>query len=226
MIIIGHRGAMGYEPENTLRSFQKALDLKVDMIEFDVHHCQTGKIVVIHDETVNRTTNGRGLVAQKTLTELKELNAGKGEKIPTLEEVLDLIKRKVKVNIELKGPNTAKATLKIIKKYIKEKNWTYDDFLISSFDSPLLETLRNLDNQIQIAVAVDKDPLNYIEFSKKIKAYSIHPIVKRTGKKFVELAHQSNLKVFVWTVKPKQIKKMIKLGVDGIFTNYPDKFNS
>jgi len=225
MIIIGHRGAAGYEPENTLRSFQKAIDLKVDMIEFDVHLFKTGAVVIIHDYKVNRTTNGKGLVADKTLKELKELNAGLGEKIPTLEEALDLIDKKVKVNIELKGHHTAKPTLEIIKKYIKDKKWTYDDFLISSFDSPLLETLRNLDNQIKIAVAIDQDPLNYIEFSKKIKAYSIHPIVKRTDKKFVEVAHQNNLKVFVWTIKPKKIKKMIKIGVDGIFMNYPDKFN-
>ena len=225
MIIIGHRGAMGYEPENTLRSFQKALDLKVDMIEFDVHLCKTGELVIMHDEKVNRTTDGQGFVAKKSLEELKELDAGKGEKIPTLEEALDLIDRKVKVNIELKGPNTAESTLKVIKKYIKKKKWTYDDFLISSFDSPELEVLRNLDSQIDVAVAVDADPLNYIEFSKKIKAYSIHPIVKRTDKRFVEFAHQNNLKVFVWDVKPEEIKRMIKLGVDGIFVNYPDRLN-
>ena len=94
MIIIGHRGAMGYEPENTLRSFQKALDLGVDMIEFDVHLCKSGELVVFHDEKVNRTTNGQGYIAQKSLEKLKELDAGQGEKIPTLEEVLDLVKGK------------------------------------------------------------------------------------------------------------------------------------
>jgi glycerophosphoryl diester phosphodiesterase len=223
MLIIGHRGAMGYEPENTLRSFQRAIDLRVDMIEFDVHLCKTGELVVIHDEKVNRTTNGRGLVADKTLSELKKLDAGNGEKIPTLEEVLNLIDRKVKVNIELKGPHTATPTLKIIQKYLNQ-GWIYDDFLVSSFDSPELEIMRKRDKKINLAVAIDKDPLNYIQFSKDINAYSIHPIVKRTDQKFVELAHQNNLKVFVWTIKPKEIKKMINLKVNGIFTNYPDKF--
>jgi len=229
MIIIGHRGAMGYEPENTLLSFQKAIDLQVDMIEFDVHHCQSGELVVIHDEKVNRTTDGQGFVAKKTLVELKELDAGKGEKIPTLEEALDLIDKQVKVNIELKGKNTAEATLKIIQKYIgsslarNEKNWTYNDFLVSSFDSPQLEILRDLDKDIDLAVAIDADPLDYIEFSQRLKAYSIHPIVKRTDKKFVELAHQNNLKVFVWTVDPKEVQRMKEIGVDGIFMNYPDK---
>jgi glycerophosphoryl diester phosphodiesterase len=225
MIVIGHRGAMGYEPENTLRSFQKAIDLQVDMIEFDVHLCKTGELVVMHDEKVNRTTNGQGFVAKKTLTELEELDAGKGEKIPTLEEVLDLVKGQVKVNIELKGPNTAEPTLKVIKKYIKKKKWTYDDFLISSFDSPELEVLRNLDSQIDIAVAIDRDPLDYIEFSKKLKAYSIHPIIGATDKHFVEKAHKNNLKVFVWTVEPKEVQRMRNIGVDGIFMNYPDQLN-
>ena len=223
MIIIGHRGAMGYEPENTLISFQKAIDLQVDMIEFDVHHCRSGELVVIHDKKVNRTTDGQGFVAKKTLTELKELDTGKGEKIPTLEEALDLIDGQVKVNIELKGVNTAEATLRVIRKYIKKKKWTYDNFLVSSFDSPQLETLRELDEHIDVAVAIDRDPLDYIEFSQKLKAYSIHPIVKRTDKKFVEVAHQNNLKVFVWTVNPKEVQRMKEIGVDGIFMNYPDK---
>ena len=90
MIRIGHRGAMGYAPENTLVSFEKALDLKVDMVELDVQLCKTGELVVIHDLTVNRTTNGEGDVAKLTLQELKCLDAGKGQQIPLLEEVLDL----------------------------------------------------------------------------------------------------------------------------------------
>jgi glycerophosphoryl diester phosphodiesterase len=224
MLIIGHRGAMGYEPENTLKSFQKAIDLKVDMIEFDVHLCKTGELIIMHDDKVDRTTDGMGFIAKKTLSELKELDAGKGEKIPTLEEALDLIDKQVKVNIELKGVNTAKATLKIIKKYIKKKKWTYDNFLVSSFDSPQLETLRNLDEYIDVAVAIDRDPLDYIDFSRKIKAYSIHPIVSATDEKFIETAHQNNLKVFVWTVDSKEVERMVKIGVDGIFINYPDKF--
>lgn len=223
MLIIGHRGAMGYEPENTLKSFQKALDLNVDMIEFDVHLCQSGELVIIHDETIDRTTNGKGLVVKKTLSELKRLDAGQDEKIPTLQEALDLINKKVKVNIELKGAHTAEKTLKIVQKYIKEKKWTYDDFLISSLNSLELELMQKLDNQIHLAVIIDKNPLKYIQFSRKIKAYSIHPIVKKTDQKFVNLAHQNNLKVFVWTVDPQEVPKMKKIGADGIFMNYPDQ---
>ena len=111
---IGHRGACGYEPENTLRSFKKALDLGVDTIELDVHKTKDEATVVIHDEKVDKTTNGTGFVADKSLEEIKKLDAGKGEKIPTLEEVLDLVNRKAQVNIELKGEGTARPVADII----------------------------------------------------------------------------------------------------------------
>ena len=107
LLKISHRGACGYEPENTLASFKKAIEINADMIELDVHVCKTGEVVVIHDEKVNRTTNGKGYVSQKNLESLKKLDAGKGKKIPTLIEVLDLVNKRVKVNIELKGKKTA-----------------------------------------------------------------------------------------------------------------------
>ncbi len=118
---IGHRGAMGYEPENTLRSFQKALDLGVDMIELDVYLCKTGELVVIHSDKLSRTTDGRGFVRNMSFKELEEMDAGKGEKIPSLQQVLDLIDKKTIVNIELKGPGTAKPSINIIEHYIEEK---------------------------------------------------------------------------------------------------------
>jgi len=108
---IGHRGAMGYEPENTLRSFKKALDLKVDMIELDVYVCKSDELIVIHDDKVDRTTNGQGYVVNKTFEELRTLDAGKNEKIPTLSEVLNLVNRKAKLNIELKGKKNCQTSL-------------------------------------------------------------------------------------------------------------------
>ncbi|MBA6363297.1 glycerophosphodiester phosphodiesterase, partial [Colwellia sp. BRX8-8] len=110
---------MGHEPENTLRSFKKALALNVDAIELDVYVCKTGELVVIHDDKVDRTTNGIGYTEDKTFVELRQLDAGKGELIPTLEEVLDLVDKSVIVNIELKGRSTAIATYQVIDKYIK-----------------------------------------------------------------------------------------------------------
>jgi len=135
---IGHRGAKGLEPENTLRSFSKAIDFKVDMIELDVRLTKDKKVVVIHGDKLDRTTNGRGRVKEKDLEEIKKLSAGKGERIPTLEETLDLIDKRVKVNIELKGKKIAESVSKIIDKYVKNKKWSPGLFLF------LLSVIRSL----------------------------------------------------------------------------------
>jgi len=120
---IGHRGAKGYEPENTLLSFSKALQLNVDMIELDVHVCKIGDVVVIHDETVEGTTNGTGRVADMTLDDLRKLNADKGQRIPTLQEVLDLVDRRAKVNIELKEEGSVRPVFELLEKYVTERGW-------------------------------------------------------------------------------------------------------
>ena len=116
MLKIAHRGASGYEPENTLRSFRKAIELNSDAIELDVQLTKDHKLVVIHDETVNRTTNGKWKVSELTLKELKKLDAGKGEKIPTLEEVIKVCRNKCKLNIEIKELNSVKKVIEIVVK--------------------------------------------------------------------------------------------------------------
>ncbi len=128
MLKIGHRGAKGYVAENTLASFQKALELDVDGIELDVHLSSDGKVMVIHDETIDRTTSGKGFVNDFTSSDLKKLN------IPTLEEVLDLIDKRCFVNIEIKDSKATHSVLQIIQNYISEKNWRINLFQISSFD--------------------------------------------------------------------------------------------
>ena len=107
-LIIGHRGACGYEPENTLVSFARAVNMGVDMIELDVYACKTGELVVHHDDTVDRMTNGHGNVIDMSFAELRSLKVAGIEQIPTLSEVIDLIDHKVPIDIELKGPGTAK----------------------------------------------------------------------------------------------------------------------
>jgi glycerophosphoryl diester phosphodiesterase len=224
MIKIGHRGARGYEPENTLRSFKKALELKVDAVEFDVHICKSGEIVVVHDEKVDRTTNGKGFVAEKTFSELRKLDAGKEEKIPLLNEVLDLINRRVKVNIELKGDGTVKPVSNLIDEYVKKKNWKYSDFLVSSFEHIWLEDIKKINPRISIGVLIEKNLNQGLKVAEMIKAYSVNPDLKLVNKKFVENAHEKGMKVFVWTVNKKEdIEKMKSFGVDGIFSDYPDR---
>ena len=128
-LVIGHRGASGYEPENTLRSFEKALELGCSWIELDVH-VVGDQLVVIHDDDLSRTTDGFGLVSTSSFNYLRSLNAGKGEQVPTLQEVLDLVGQRCRVNIELKGRGTAKLLSTLLRKRSSKR----DQFLVSSFD--------------------------------------------------------------------------------------------
>ncbi|PIZ52288.1 glycerophosphodiester phosphodiesterase [Candidatus Woesearchaeota archaeon CG_4_10_14_0_2_um_filter_33_13] len=223
MLKIGHRGAAGYEPENTLRSFKKALDLKVEMIELDVHLSKDQKLVVIHDNSAKRTTNGKGWIKNLTFEELRKFDAGKEEKIPLLEEVLDLVNKKVMINIELKGDNTAKPVANLIKKYEK-KGWSKNNFQVSSFKFNELEDFFKLNKKVNIGVLFEHFPNRYLKKAKTINAYSINPPVKFATSEFVKKAHTLGLKVLVWTVNEKsQIEQLKKLGVDGIFSNFPDR---
>jgi len=224
LIKIGHGGARGYEPENTIRSFQKAIAMGVDMVELDVYICKSGEAIVIHDETVNRTTNGTGYVTEKTFTELRELDAGQGEKIPTLEEVLALVNKKSDVNIELKGPNTAKPIADIINKYIAIKHWSDYNFLVSSFNHRELTKFKKILPQIKIGALFASIPFDYVKSAKELNVYSINLSRKFISQKLVDDAHQQDLKVFVFTVNDHDdIKRIKALGVDGIFSDFPDR---
>jgi len=224
MLRIGHRGACGYAPENTLASFKKALELSVDYIELDVLLSRDGFLVVIHDDKVDRTTNGTGLVIKKALEELKQLDAGNGEKIPTLQEVLDLIDKKAKVNIELKGKETAEPVAQLIETYVRTKGWTYDDFIISSFDNQGLHVFKALKPQVKIGALIADTPLDYVKFKKDLKAYSINISMEFINKRFVDNAHIHGLKVLVFTVNDiNDIERIKKLNVDGIFSDFPDR---
>jgi glycerophosphoryl diester phosphodiesterase len=223
MLKIGHRGACGYEPENTLRSFAKALELGVDIVELDVHVCASGELVVIHDDTVDRTTNGIGRVADKTLAELQTLDAGKGEKVPTLREVLDVVNRQCQVNVELKGKDTATLVAKLVDEYVNEHGWQHDDFLVSSFNYKALEKCKELSSHTRMSVLLEEEPSDFHRFIEKFNVYSVNPSLDFVNQEFVNDAHSHNQRVFVWTVnEPHDIERMKKLGVDGVFSNFPN----
>ena len=224
LLIIGHRGAKGHAPENTLISFQKALDIGVDGIELDVHLSADDQIIVIHDETVNRTTNGNGFVNQLSLQELKALRIADAHQIPTLAEVLDLVDRKIVINIELKGKHTAKPVLTLIEKYIATKNWNYNSFLISSFDWNALQEVHQLNPKIALGVLTETDVDLAIGFAQFIKAKSIHPYFHLLDKENTMLMQQKGFQVFPWTVnEPEDIQKIKSYTVNGIITDFPDR---
>ncbi len=215
---IGHRGASGYEPENSLLSFGKAIDLSVDGIELDVHLSSDGVIMVIHDETIDRTTDGKGFVNQFTSSQLIELG------IPTLIEVLDLVNCNCFINIELKGIGTAKPAVELIEHYVLAKNWNYADFLISTFDWKMLEETRLLNPKIRIGVLTEASLENALAFAKKIKAFSIHPNYRLLTKENVALMQESGFEVFTWTVNSfEDIQKTKSFNVNGIISDFPDR---
>jgi len=224
MLKIGHRGAMGYAPENTLASFAKALELGVDGIELDVHLCKSGELVVIHDARVNRTTNGKGSVLDKTLEEIKILDAGNGQHIPTLSEVLDFVNRRAIIDIELKAEGIGKSVAKVVHHYIQEQGWGKNLFMISSFDHHELMRCHNMIPEVPFGPLIAAKLLDYALFAQAMQADAIMPFYEFLDGEFVQDAHQRGLKVITWTVnRPDDIKKMLNFGVDGIISNYPDR---
>ncbi|MGL6345010.1 MAG: glycerophosphodiester phosphodiesterase [Waterburya sp.] len=222
MLCIGHRGAMGHEPENTLLSVRKALALGVDGIEIDVHNVENN-LVVIHDRSLSRTTNGQGYVEAQSLNYLRSLDAGKGEQIPLLKEVFDTVKRQVIVNIELKGSNTAKLVVKLIQEYI-EQGWSYQDFVVSSFNHYELNQVKTLEPQIKIGMLIYGLPWKYLAIAQKLKAEIVITSLDFVNFELVSSVQQQNLQVWVYTVNQfEDINLMRKLQVDGIFTNYPER---
>src|SRR5260370_42354889 len=145
----GHRGASGHEPENTVRSVRRALELGADGIEVDVYFAD-GQLVGIHDDTLERTTNGHGRVMQKSFAYLRSLDAGLGEKIHTLPEIFDAVNRRAVINVELKGPHTAAPVVALITGYVNRHGWRFDDFLVSSFDHAQLREAKQLCPEIRI----------------------------------------------------------------------------
>ena len=222
-LCFGHRGAMGYAPENTLLSIKKALALGVKWIEVDVYHVDD-KLIVIHDDRLERMTNGTGYVQEQSLDYLRSLDAGEGEQIPLLEEILDTIDGRAGINIELKGIGTATPVVKMIRDYINKKSWSLDNFLVSSFNHIELSKAKEIFPELKIGALMCAMPVDYAVFAEKLNAYSVNLSIEFVNREFVTDAHNRGLKVFVYTVNhPDDIKKMYDINVDGVFTNYPDR---
>ncbi len=221
MLKIGHRGARAYEPENTLRSFKKALEMGVAAIEFDVRKTRDNQLVVIHDADVKRTTNGKGLVADLTLKEIKALSTEKGEKIPTLEEALDSLDCKVRILIELKEEGIEEKTLAAIHDKHVEKN-----VIVTSFLEDALAKVRALDKEIETGLIYAKHK-NPLKAALELKAQYLVALYRFTHTANVEKAHENGLKVIVWTINTaEEAEEYAKKGVDGIATDKPDIFKT
>ena len=238
MKIFAHRGASGDYPENTILAFNKALSLNIYGIELDVHKSKDGHLVVIHDEDIQRTFKGKGLVMKHTLSELKKFDCRKFEfiknldcKIPTLREVFELIKdTDIILNIEAKTDLIHYDLEQDVLDLIKEYNFE-DKVLIFSFNHKCINLFKSLDNKLKYGALYDSEKdyeseANIVEHAKKLGVYSLNLSKDLVTKEIVNLAHENKLKVFVYTVNdPIIMRKMIKYNVDGVFSDYPDLMN-
>jgi glycerophosphoryl diester phosphodiesterase len=221
---IGHRGAKGQEPENTLVAFEKAIEMGADGIELDVHLSVDGHLIVIHDETIDRTTNGKGEVNQLTLEELKSFSIEDKHTVPTLNEVLDQVNKRCFVNIELKNQDTAEKVVQIIEHYISVKNWSLTHFIVSSFDWNALQQVRFLNEKIQIGVLTETEIDLAISFTRFMNAEALHPDFQLLTKEYTAKIQEKGILVFPWTVNDKEdIQRMKSFKVDGIITDFLDR---
>lgn len=218
MKIIGHRGVPSLAPENTLASFDAAVKAGCSMIELDVHVVE-GRLLVIHDETLERTTNGRGLLSNYSLDQLRSLDAGLGQRIPFLEEVIELTPSEVTIQVELKGANTAAPTAALLARYPGRR------FLISSFTLTELQTIRPLTAH-PLALLFKWPPSDWKSLVTRLAPVeALHVHWKAVSASLVAEAHHYGLCLAAWTVDDEPtLLRMAALGVDAVFSNCPQRW--
>ena len=224
MQIIAHRGASGDYPENTLLAIEQAILQGADAVEIDVFAVD-GELIVIHDHHLARTTNGSGSIYQHSLAQLQQLDAGLGQRIPTLWQVLQLLApTPLWLNIELKGDNTVGPLLTLLERAERELQFDVNRLLISSFNHHLLVALKQQRPALKLGALTASLPIDYAAFARQLQVYSVHCDVSFINQAFVDDAKARGLKVYVYTVdQADDIARMRQYGVDGIFSNYPAK---
>jgi glycerophosphoryl diester phosphodiesterase len=216
MMIMGHRGAAALEPENTLLSIRRAMDIGVDAVEIDVRLSKDNALVVMHDATVDRTTNGRGAVNSLAVNEIKKLDAGKGETVPTLQEVFDLTGDKVTTVIELKEEGTERLVVELV-----EKNKLDDNVYVISFWHMLVRTVKKMNSRIKTGVLLVGCPVDAC-IATRAAADALVMKYSFVNRQFVDMAHEEGRKVFIWNIDERHLlQPYSEMNVDGIGTNDP-----
>lgn len=236
MLTIGHRGAAGHAPENTIASVRKAIELGADWIEIDLY-CIDNQLMVFHDDRLERTTNGSGRVMEQRFEDLRSLDAGNGERIPTLQEIFETVqasKSALGINLELKGPKTAQPVVQFLKQWLHEHpDWPAERILVSSFQHDQLRQVRSLNApthpgqinpEIRLGALFWELPEAAIAIAQSLGASTINLRLDTVTPAWVEAAHQAGLQVWVYTVnEPGDWARMRSLRVDAVFTDYPDR---
>ncbi len=223
-IIIAHRGASGTSPENTMLAFRTALEIGAEWLELDVQLVEN-ELVVFHDAKLERTTNGKGFLADIALSELRQLDAGKGEKIPLLREVLSLARGRAQVNIELKGVGTGLATVELLNELFEQKQLLPSGVLASSLRLEELHNFQQLMPQVRRAPIYESLPKDFMIELRRFDCWSVHMHKSLITGRILEIAKHQGCRVFAWTVnKVAEAEALITLGAAGFFTDYPERF--
>ena len=233
-IIFGHRGACAHAPENTIASFRLAVEQGADFIELDAKLSKDQQVMVIHDPTVDRTTNGKGKVNELTLAELKKLDAGShfnvrfaGEKIPTLDEVFKAVGKEIFVNVELTNYSSNNDELIPLVAEVVKTNHMEERVIFSSFLPKNLAAIQKLIPQAPTAILCLSGLAGFLSRSflfLGISPRAVHPYLTDTSESLVKREHKRGRRLHVWTVNEEtDIERLVKIGVDGIFTDDPLK---
>jgi len=222
MIIIGHRGARGLAPENSLASFDKAIELHADFVEFDVRVTRDQNLVIIHDRHTKRIAFIKQHIHKMTLAEVKALATRDGIAIPTLEEVLLHIRGRTKLNIEIKSIGTAQLLLDALEPFFKKKKYALDDIIISSSRLSELRAVQHENSRLRVALLQRRFPWRFL-FVTSVGLYGIGTRHTLLTPQIIRKAKSLGLFTYAYTVnKPAQARKLRTWGLDGICTDRPD----
>ena len=228
-LVGAHRGASADAPENTLAAFDLALEQGAELIEFDVHRTRAGELVILHDFSLDRTTTGAGQVAERTLAELKELDAGAwrgdrwvGQRIPTLDEVLDRYGARVYLNIEIKAGEVPYPKIEQQVAEAVRRRGLYDRIVVSSFDFATVRRLRQVNPQVRAALLAEKDPDEALRLAAEIGVVGLHLQATLITAARVARAAERGLGILAWTVDTEpEMKRLLALNIDAVVSNVP-----
>lgn len=238
--LVGHRGAMGHAPENTMASFRKAREMGSEFVECDVHISKDGKCIVIHDESVERTTDGQGLIRDLTLSQIRKLDAGswaakefKGERVPTLQDLLLWAKlhtsrRGFQMGIAIEIKNEPVRYDRIEERVIKavEDCGMESRVILISFDHGVVKRAKAVNSKISAGILYNRSIEDPLRRARELGADALFPRRHLVTKDLVRKAHARGLAVATWTVNdPREMRKLLSYKIDAIASNYPDRLN-
>lgn len=228
MLVIAHRGASAVEPENTLRAFERSIQMGAQMIELDLHCTRDGQVVVIHDDELSHTTNQRGRVSQVSFEEVRRADAGRGERIPTLQETLELTRGRVQLYLEIKAPEAAPETLRIVRALQCQS-----EVMLASFDLDLMQRLGAEVTDMEIGLILGTPSLNPVTRWREafpwlaLRHFNYQTLcmqVKLCTARLARNIKKQDKKLYVWTANSEaDYARMIARHVDGIVTDTPDR---